>query len=143
VEKTYLALVHGHVHDDAGEIDAAIGRAPDSALMSADPSATARKNAVTRFRVLERFGLQYSLVEARPLTGRLHQIRVHLSSMGHAIVADEFYGASDDEHLLDRQALHAAEVAFAHPLTGDALVVSASPPPDFQQAVARLRGNRD
>ncbi len=141
VSKTYLALVHGHVADDRGEIDAAIGRAPESALMSITPGATGRKKAVTRYRVLERFELPYSLVEAKPLTGRLHQIRVHLASIGHAIVADEFYGVSDDVHLMDRQALHAAEISFSHPLTGTPLVISAPLPADFQQAVEQLRRN--
>jgi 23S rRNA pseudouridine1911/1915/1917 synthase len=139
VAKTYLALVHGHVGDDAGEIDAAIGRAPNSMLMCIDPAATERKAATTRFRVLERFELPYALVEAKPLTGRLHQIRVHLSSIRHAIVGDEFYGVSNDEQLMDRQALHAAEIAFSHPLTGEPLVIAAPLPADFQQAVDRLR----
>ncbi len=141
VEKIYWALVAGHLRDNVGEIDAAIGYAPQSARMSTDPTATSAKAAVTRFRVIERFDEPYSLVEAKPLTGRLHQIRVHLAGIGHPIVADDFYGTSPDVELIDRQALHAEEIAFAHPITGEAVVIAAPLPADFQGAIDGLRAN--
>ncbi|MEX0702473.1 MAG: RluA family pseudouridine synthase [Planctomycetales bacterium] len=96
VEKTYLALVEGTLAEESGLIDRPIGRHPrgNTILMSAAPDARNAKPARTRFRLLERFPTA-TLVEAIPLTGRLHQIRVHFAALGHPIVGDEFYGPFD------------------------------------------------
>jgi len=140
VTKSYLALVHGSLPDEAGEIDAAIGRSPQSGKMSVDPTAEGRKSAVTRYQVRERFGEEFTLVEAAPLTGRLHQIRVHLASLGHPIVADEFYGHADaEDDFIDRQALHAERLSFTHPISGARLEFLAPLTTDFQAALKTLR----
>ena len=86
----------------------------------------APREALTKYRVLRRFG-HFTLVEAMPQTGRTHQIRVHLASLGHPVVGDTTYGApaklrlgESEEPTLPRTFLHAAKLAFAHPLTGSA-----------------------
>ncbi len=93
VKKHYLALVEGLVESDAGVLDCPIGLTadPESCLMTAKPDAREARSARTEFRVLERFAA-HTLVEARPVTGRHHQIRVHFADIGHPVVDDEFYG---------------------------------------------------
>ena len=93
VSKKYLAIVHGRLSDDSGVIDLPIGKVPNPSctLVSAKPIAVAPRSARTSYRVLERFE-NYTFVEARPLTGRHHQIRIHFAESGHALLADQFYG---------------------------------------------------
>lgn len=147
--RRYLALVRGEFEEDAGRIDAAVGRS------TADPtrmSVTAFKgrDAVTRFQVLERFGVA-SLVAATLETGRTHQIRVHMRFTGHPVLGDPTYGDTDftrwpvtDEvrqglEGLDGQALHAELLGLEHPETGEYMEFTAPPPPDFQAALEALR----
>jgi 23S rRNA pseudouridine1911/1915/1917 synthase len=92
---------------------------------------------VTEVRVAERLGLDATLVEARPRTGRMHQIRVHLASIGHAVLGDASYGATDPA--LGRPMLHAAVLGFTHPVTGEYTEFRAPLPPDMERAVARWR----
>lgn len=104
------------------------------------------KQSRTVYTVLQRFGNRFTLVRAEPLTGRLHQIRVHLSSLGHPIVADELYGIAretDDnldlpDNLLNRQALHALEIRFDHPIGGKPMVITAPLADDIQSAIAAV-----
>jgi len=158
VEKVYLALVEGHVESAAGDIDQPIGRVadPESILMSAGPDAVAPRPARTSFRVLERLP-GHTLVELRPETGRLHQLRVHLATIGYPVAGDRFYAAGgaikqdkDGRPLLDetpgagapvieRQALHAIRLGFEHPLTGERVDFEAPPADDLRAAIARLR----
>lgn len=93
VSKSYRAIVHGRVANDTGRIDMPIGLIPNiySSLMCAKPCARDPRPATTSYRVLERFA-DYTFVEALPLTGRHHQIRIHFSEIGHPLLADEFYG---------------------------------------------------
>ncbi len=93
VHKTYLALVMGVVAADAGTLDKPIGESldPESCLMTTHPDARDARTALTQFRVIERFP-EHTLVEAKPVTGRHHQIRVHFADLGHPVVDDEFYG---------------------------------------------------
>jgi 23S rRNA pseudouridine1911/1915/1917 synthase len=105
------------------------------------------KPAVTRARVLERFGPEgapaASLVECRLETGRTHQIRVHMSFAGHPLVGDTVYGRRKGAGPLGsfpRQALHAASLGFVHPVTGEALRFERAPPEDMQGLLAFLRG---
>ncbi len=93
VHKRYQALVMGVVQADAGVLDKPIGRSldPESLLVSTDPNAVDARPSRTEFRVLERFAA-HTLVEAKPITGRHHQIRVHFADLGHPVVDDEFYG---------------------------------------------------
>jgi len=94
VSKSYRAIIHGRIAHDEGRIDLPIGLIPNiySSLMCAKPCARDARSATTSYRVLERFA-EYSFVEALPLTGRHHQIRIHFAEIGHPLLADEFYGA--------------------------------------------------
>ncbi|MFM8583179.1 MAG: RluA family pseudouridine synthase [Planctomycetaceae bacterium] len=102
VSKSYLALVHGEVEADKGDINVPIGQWPGGGTirMSVSPDALEARPSRTLYEVVERFP-GYTLVLARPLTGRLHQIRVHLASIGHPVLADEFYGPAATLHLSD------------------------------------------
>lgn len=134
VQKAYAAIVEGVIAEDSGIIDMPIGRSPQrgTVLMSTQPDARDRKPAKTRWRVLER-GAQHTLVLARPLTGRNHQIRIHFASLGYPLLREPFYDArgklkprvtpdsqvkNADDMDTDRHALHAVSLAFGHPITG-------------------------
>jgi 23S rRNA pseudouridine1911/1915/1917 synthase len=145
VEKRYLAIVLGRPAKDAGVMTWAIGRhARDRQRMSI--RAPRSRASVTRWRVIERFG-EVSLVEARPETGRTHQIRVHLAALGHPVLADPQYGARSGRALptsgparrLARQALHAAELRLAHPVHGTPLELHAPLPEDLSAILDACR----
>jgi 23S rRNA pseudouridine1911/1915/1917 synthase len=117
MHKTYLAVVHGHPEKE-GVIDFPIGRNPQQRMKMyafphpddlADPSMIKGRHAITRYRVLEEYK-ESSLIEAKPVTGRTHQIRVHLAAIGHPIIGDPVYGLSSKK--IKRHALHAAGIAF-------------------------------
>ncbi|HUH04762.1 MAG TPA: pseudouridine synthase [Kofleriaceae bacterium] len=135
VEKRYLALVRG-VPPEAGVIDHPVPRAPGEA----------RVPAVTEYRRLEVFG-RYALVEARPRTGRFHQIRRHLKHLSCPLIGDSNYGKSEHNRLLReryglaRLALHAASLAFAHPVDGRPMSIEAPVPADLAEPLARLRAD--
>ncbi|MBI2199144.1 MAG: RluA family pseudouridine synthase [Candidatus Rokubacteria bacterium] len=149
VNRRYLCLVHGTVTRQSGVIDAPIGRDPRSRVRMAVAREGKGKRAVTRFTVLERFP-GVSFLECRLETGRTHQIRVHLASLGHPLLGDETYGRRraapvGDLELarlireLDGVALHAAGLAFTHPGSG-APVDLLSPLPDrMERLLSRLR----
>jgi len=141
IAKTYLALVEGDLRASTGTIDRPIGQAPNGGiLMSAEPNATNKKQAGTRFDVLARYA-QATLLRATPLTGRIHQLRVHFAAIGHPIVGDDYYAAfgrireSPRRHAggAKRHALHAQQLTFAHPITKEPLELTAPPPKDFRQ----------
>ncbi|MFN8855831.1 MAG: RluA family pseudouridine synthase [Planctomycetaceae bacterium] len=199
VSKAYLALVYGEPLEDRGEVGTPIGQWPGGGTirMSVSTDAIDPRPSRTRYEVLERFQ-GYSLVRARPLTGRLHQIRVHMASIGHPLLADEFYGPSpvfreadlahrakqlpspffgsgdqlpqtgqslrqtanvdeedaEDERetprlpkaddplnplLIDRQALHAEQLQFLHPITLQAMDFRAPLPADMGRVLVALR----
>lgn len=125
IEKMYLALVHGRVREDEGRIEGPIGRDPvRRQRMRILPTG---KPAITEFRVRERFS-RTTLLEVRLLTGRTHQIRVHLMAIGHAVVGDELYGSQDGA---PRLMLHAWQMKLAHPKTGERLELVAPLPREF------------
>jgi 23S rRNA pseudouridine1911/1915/1917 synthase len=116
MHKTYLALVEGRLEPPEALIDAPIGRDPGHRKrMAILPPGRARE-AQTRYRVREYLD-GYTYLEASPITGRTHQIRVHLASLGHPIVGDAVYGKASS--LVARQFLHAWRLAFRHPVTGE------------------------
>lgn len=158
VSKAYIALVDGVIAADSGEIDRPIGRVRgcSSALMTTRGDAIDARASKTAFEVVQRLP-RHTLVKAKPRTGRLHQIRVHLASMGHPVVGDEYYapfgelkpprpplnpdgsrpGAAISPYI-PRQALHAVELGFPHPFTGEWLQIHAPVPEDMLQAVETL-----
>ena len=144
VHKSYLALLDGHLQPTWGRIEAPIGRDPQHRQrMAVLPGG---REAVTEYHVLEQFDRQtgpaagmYSLVKAEPRTGRTHQIRVHLASVGHAVVGDPVYGRRRTHLPLERQFLHAGHLGFQHPVTGQRLELEAPLPADLAGVLELLR----
>ena len=134
--REYLALVRGRPRSRAGRIEAPIGRdVRDPTRMSLD--ARVPRDAVTHFEVIELLRA-HALLRVRLETGRTHQIRVHLAAIGLPVAGDPVYGVPGDLGL-ERQFLHAARVAFDHPLTGERVDVSSPLPPDLVAALERAR----
>lgn len=146
VDRRYLALVHGNVPFDTGEIDAPIARNEKtrvSMLVSDGPTA---REALTTFKVLERFESSrkdegYTLVECKLYTGRTHQIRVHMKYIKHCIVGDLTYGALKPAAQLDldRQFLHSYKLGFEHPITFEQLSFTDTLPEDLKEAYLKIK----
>jgi 23S rRNA pseudouridine1911/1915/1917 synthase len=157
IRKEYLALVSGVPQRDSDYIERTIGFHPTNReKMAIRLPEDGGKEAVTFYEVLERFE-GFALVRCRPATGRTHQIRVHLTHIGHPIVADKAYSGRDrltlrdlagdraadgDTPLIERQALHAHRLRFPHPLTGEAIDLEAPLPEDMSRVLAALRAYR-
>lgn len=136
VEKRYIAIVKGLMESDTGTIDLPIGRpSPDSVERAVIEDGAP---SLTHYKVLERFPAGYTLVEVALETGRTHQIRVHMSHIGHPLVSDHLYGKVDPL-LIDRQALHAKKLALAHPVTGKPVSFEAPLPGDMEKLIEMLR----
>lgn len=136
ITRTYFALVHGRLKEDEGIIDAPIGRhQTDRKRMSVNYKNG--KQAVTHYRVLERFH-SFTYVECRLETGRTHQIRVHLSSIGHPLLGDTVYGPAKSPYRLQGQTLHAGILGFVHPRTSEYMEFSAPLPEYFEQLLLKL-----
>jgi len=147
VHKTYLALVHGRVVADHGEIGEPVGRDPRRRIRMRTAGLGARE-AQTRYQVKRRFP-HFTLLEVHPLTGRTHQIRVHLASIGHPVVGDTLYGApsklridGSEEKALERNFLHAAAISFRHPRSGEILKFEATLPGELEHFLRRIEGAR-
>lgn len=156
LERKYRALVWGDFPDDEGTIVGNVGRNPkDRMVMTVFPEGDERgKHAVTHWKVIERFGY-VTLLECQLETGRTHQIRVHLQSIGHPLFNDEAYGGSkilkgttfskyqqfirNCFALMPRQALHAKSLGFAHPSSGKFVLFDSELPADFQAVLEKWR----
>jgi len=138
VEKKYLALVEGNPERDKGEVRSMLARERKSNRVKSVPAGG--KEAVTRFRVLERCE-SASLLEVDLLTGRLHQIRAHLSEEGHPLAGDSLYGGSEKlgEVMVSRQMLHAAFLSFPHPVTDEILTFEVPMPSDMRSLLEDCR----
>lgn len=137
VTRLYIALVHGQMRNLTGTIDAPIGRH----LTNRKKMAVVARNgkaAITHYRILEVLGA-YTLIEARLDTGRTHQIRVHMSYIGHPVVGDTVYGPKRPHLGLKSQALHATYLAFHHPRTDEYLKFSTPLPEEFAIILEKLR----
>lgn len=158
IEKSYLAIVRGRFDDGPIECNDAIATDRKHALrMVIDPKRG--KPSTTHFEVAQRFD-GFTLVRARPITGRTHQIRVHLAHLGFPILCDELYGAAkevflselklgyrkprgfEERPLLDRLALHCESLRFTDPGTGESVTVHAELPPDLSSLIKQLERNR-
>lgn len=143
IDRRYLAVCAGHPVPAEGTVVARIGRSDsDRKKMAVLPDDSRRgKHAVTRYRTLTRLD-HAALIECRLETGRTHQVRVHCASIGHPLLGDPVYGRTPKplRALLDRldfrrQALHAAELGFTHPVTGEQLLFQADPPADMRELI--------
>ena len=139
VEKTYIALVKGFVKENEATINMPIGRSTkDRKKMAVNKNG---KNAVTHFKVIERFR-NYTLLEVKIETGRTHQIRVHLSEIGYPIVGDTTYSNGKNEWGIEGQCLHAKSLRFKHPINGKEMFIEAPLPQYFEDVISELK-NRD
>jgi 23S rRNA pseudouridine1911/1915/1917 synthase len=139
-QRTYLAVVHGNIKEEEGIIKGDIGRHPTDRKRMAIVQENG-KPAVTHFKVLERFG-DYTLVECRLETGRTHQIRVHMTSIGHPLVNDPKYGSRKTPFGIKGQALHSRQLTLKHPVTGEKLTFEAPLPEDMEKILSALRNRR-
>jgi 23S rRNA pseudouridine1911/1915/1917 synthase len=137
IHRVYLALVAGVVMR-GGLIDRPLGRDTRDARRIS-PRSAAPRLAVTEYGVAEWLGPDATLIEVHPRTGRMHQIRVHLASIGHPVLGDATYGAMPADPALARPMLHAAVLGFVHPSTGRYAEHRAPLPPDMERAVAGRR----
>jgi 23S rRNA pseudouridine1911/1915/1917 synthase len=140
VKKTYTTLVRGVPDPAEGMIDAPIGRNPKNRKKMA--VVANGRDSQTKYRVVEVLaGGEYALIEAQPITGRTHQIRVHMAAIKHPIVGDSTYGKRSD--LVDRQFLHASKLDFAMPVSQRRMEFESPLPDDLRQALLRLRSVSD
>lgn len=137
--RIYHAIVHGNVKDDTGTIDAPIARSSvDRKKMAIVPGG---KRAVTHYKVLERFD-GYTYIELKLETGRTHQIRVHMTSLGHPLMGDPVYNPQKEPIKLTGQMLHAKTIGFVSPTLNKYIDFDSELPEDFQKALKFLRENR-
>ena len=137
IKRRYRAIVQGNLKSDEGTIEGPIGRHPTERKKMAINFKNG-KEAVTHYKVLERFG-NATYVECQLETGRTHQIRVHMSSIGHPLLGDTVYGSSKNPYHLEGQALHAMILGFVHPGTGEYMEFSAPIPEYFEKLLIKLR----
>jgi len=160
MRKTYIALVHGHLKQDHGTIDAPIARDLLRRTRMTTKRHAGARTAVSHYTVLRRIGSQFgqfTLVSVRIETGRTHQIRVHLASIGHPVVGDTLYGAharltvmpsrqrtdpEPDCPTLKRNFLHAAELEFEHPKTGEKVHLKSPLPRELQSLLAQIESGK-
>ncbi len=134
--REYVAVVNGNFREESGVVDRPIGRHPvDRKRMAVTEKNS--KRAVTHWEVLENYR-GYSMVLCRLETGRTHQIRVHMASIGHPLLGDGLYGAKCPDKGLEGQCLHARRLCLIHPRTGEALQFEAPLPDYFNEILARL-----
>jgi 23S rRNA pseudouridine1911/1915/1917 synthase len=143
VSRRYLAVVHGQVRREHGVIEAPIGRHPHDRVRMAVRPAGQGKRAITRYRVIERFPMTgFTYLHVTLETGRTHQIRVHLAHEGHPVVGDPTYRPKSMSYpgvAFDGVALHAAGLAFLHPITQKLMEFSVSPPHRIELLLSHLR----
>jgi 23S rRNA pseudouridine1911/1915/1917 synthase len=160
MKKTYIALVHGHLKQDHGTIDAPIARDLIRRTRMTTRRTSGTRSAVTHYTVLRRISSRFgpfTLVSVRIETGRTHQIRVHMGSIGHPVVGDTVYGAParlvvmpsrrrtdpEPESLVpERNFLHAAELEFAHPTTGKAIHLRSELPGELEEILGNIESGQ-
>lgn len=137
ITRRYLAIVHGNIKEDSGTVNAPIARhRTDRKKMAVDRERG--REAITHYQVLERFG-KYTYIECRLETGRTHQIRVHMTSIGHPLLGDDVYGPAKCPFHLQGQTLHAMVLGFVHPRTNAYMEFMAPLPEYFEELLQKLR----
>lgn len=141
IRKSYLAILDGEMESDGGVIDACLHRTEKSIILRevCPPDAPDADAARTEYTVLAREN-GHTLVEARPITGRTHQLRVHFAFLGHPITGDDLYGTPSP--YINRHALHAHTLTFPHPTSGEVLSLTAPPAEDFRQCFHAIFSER-
>lgn len=140
ITRKYTAIVYDNIPEDNGTIHKTIGRHPVDRKKQAVNVRNGR-DAITHYRVLERFGGKYTMVECQLETGRTHQIRVHMASIHHPLLGDTVYGPSKDSFHLQGQTLHAGVLGFIHPRTGKYVEFHSELPEYFQNLILMLRNS--
>lgn len=145
VDRVYAAIVAGEPKTASGTVDANLARSDQNRKKIAIVRADKGKRAVTHWKLLERFG-GAALIECRLETGRTHQVRVHMASLGHALLGDPVYSTGKHKHRdllkelgFQRQALHARLIGFTHPITQERLNFESAIPSDMQQLLSAIR----
>lgn len=136
IKRAYRAVVYNNIKEDDGRVDAPIGRNPKDRLKMAVVSADKGRRAVTNYHVIERSG-KFTYVECRLETGRTHQIRVHMAYIGHPLLGDPLYGPRKGMSGLIGQVLHAKELGFVHPITGEYMEFDSELPSEFVKALKK------
>lgn len=146
LDRRYVTLVHGYVAHDEGTIETGIARSTRDRIRMAVSDAPGAREAITTFRVLERFEAGrrdegYTLMECHLYTGRTHQIRVHMRHIGHPLVGDQLYGRGDERvnRGLSRQFLHSWHIRFDHPATGETVELADRLPSDLLDVLESLK----
>lgn len=138
ITRKYQAIVYGNIAEDEGTINKPIGRHPVERKKQAVDVRNG-KEAVTHYRVIERFAGKYTWIECRLETGRTHQIRVHMASIHHPLLGDQLYGPDKNPYGLQGQTLHAGTLGFIHPRTQEYIEFKAELPEYFNRLLEKLR----
>lgn len=137
INRIYVALVHGNIKEEEGTVNAPIGRHPTERKKMSTQAKNGR-TAITHYKVLQRYG-NYTYIQCKLETGRTHQIRVHMASIGHPLVGDQVYGPKKCPFpKLIGQTLHAKTLGFMHPTTGEYIEVEAPMPEYFENLLKQL-----
>ncbi len=136
ITRVYHAIVYGILKEDEGTVDAPIGRSPKDRKKMAVVQGGRR--AVTHYKVLRRLKKGYTYIECRLETGRTHQIRVHMSSIGHPLLGDDVYGPKKQKYSLEGQCLHAKVLGFVHPGTSEYMEFETPLPQYFEELLVKL-----
>lgn len=134
-EKSYMAIVHGNMPNKSGTIDLPIGKLDEESIKR--EVCEAGQRSITHYEVIDSFK-NGDLVKMTLETGRTHQIRVHLSHIGHPLYGDSLYG-TEETHYIDRQALHAYKLIIPHPRTGEQLILESKLPEDMEILINKLK----
>lgn len=137
INRRYRAIVWGRIKEDEGIIDAPIGRHPNDRKKMAI-NETNGKHAITHYKVLERFD-KFTYIECTLETGRTHQIRVHMTSLGHPLLGDDVYSSAKSPYKVNGQTLHAMILGFVHPSTKEYMEFEAPLPDYFEDILRKLR----
>ena len=144
IDRRYLAIVSGHPSPSAGTIDVPLGRSVANRQKIAVQSGTRGRQAITHYRTIKPLR-EAAMIECKLQTGRTHQVRVHMASIGHPLIGDPVYGRTRKAHralleelAFNRQALHAAVLGFIHPVTSESLTFESKIPIDMQRLFSEL-----
>ena len=137
ITRKYHAIIYGNMKENTGTIVAAIGRHPTDRKKMSTKAPNGRR-AVTHYKVLERFG-KFTYIECQLETGRTHQIRVHMASIGHPILGDDVYGPAKSSYKLNGQTLHAKILGIRHPSSREYMEFDAPLPEYFENLLKKLQ----